>query len=226
MTHLKEREAIVEYGKKMITEHLTSGTSGNISIFDRENGLMLISPSGVAYFETKPEDIVIMTLDGKIVEGDKKPSSEWGLHAAMYKVKPEACGVVHTHSTYCTVLACLHEPLRGAHYVVADSGAAEVPCAPYFTYGTPELAKAASETIGESNAVLLANHGMLAVGKDLKSAFGLAAGMEWCAEIQYKAMCAGKPYYLPKDEMMRVVEKFKGYGQVKTPGKDTKSYFG
>ncbi len=211
----KEREAIVDFGKRLITEHLTSGTSGNISIFDPEKKLMIISPSGIPYFDTKESDIVVVGLDGKTVEGDRKPSSEWALHAAMYEAKPEARAVVHTHSMYCTVLACLHEPIRAVHYVVADAGAPEVPCAPYRTFGTIELAKEAKDAIGESDAVLLANHGMLAVGKDLPSAFGLARGMEFCAEVQYRAMCAGKPFVLPDDEMERVIEKFKGYGQVK-----------
>ena len=212
----EERKQIVEAGKKLITDRLTTGTSGNISIYDAEKKLMLISPSGIGYFDTKPEDIVVMDLDGKIVEGDKKPSSEWGLHAAMYKTKPNARAAVHTHSMFCTVLACLREPLKAAHYVVADSGATCVPCAEYQTYGTPELAKAATEAMGESDAVLLANHGMIAVGKSLSSAYGLAAGMEYCAEVYYRAMCAGKPYVLPDDEMRRVIEKFKGYGQVKS----------
>ena len=209
----KEREAIVAFGKRLITEKLTSGTSGNISIFDPENNLMIISPSGIPYFETAADDIVVLDLNGTIVEGSKKPSSEWGLHAAMYKVKPEARAAVHTHSMYCTVLACLREPIRAVHYVVADAGVPCVPCAPYRTFGTPALAEAASEAIGDSNAVLLANHGMLAVGKDLPSAFSLASGMEFCAEVQYRAMCAGKPFVLPDDEMHRVIERFKGYGQ-------------
>lgn len=209
----KEREAIVEFGKRLITEKLTSGTSGNISIFDPQKGLMIISPSGIPYFETEADDIVVLDLNGAIVEGIRKPSSEWGLHAAMYKVKPEARAAVHTHSMYCTVLACLREPIRAVHYVVADAGVPCVPCALYRTFGTPALAEAASEAIGDSNAVLLANHGMLAVGKDLPSAFALASGMEFCAEVQYRAMCAGKPFVLPDDEMRRVIERFKGYGQ-------------
>ena len=211
-----ERQQIVDFGKEMITEHLTSGTSGNISIFDPEKKLMLISPSGMPYFDTKPSDIVVVDMDGNVVEGERKPSSEWNLHLAMYKTKPEARAAVHTHSMYCTVLACLHEPIKASHYVVADSGAVEVPCAEYRTYGTHELAEVTSKAMGNSNAVLLANHGMIAVGKDLKSAFGLARGMEWCAEVHYRAMCAGKPYILPKDEMERVIEKFKGYGQTPT----------
>ena len=212
----KEKNEIVEYGKKLITDRLTTGTSGNISIYDAEKKLMLISPSGIGYFETKPEDIVVMDLDGNVVEGDKKPSSEHGLHAAMYKAKPEARAAVHTHSMYCSVLAALHEPIRAAHYVVADAGDVMVPCAEYRTYGTMELAEAATKAMGASDAVLLANHGIICVGKSLKSAYGLAAGLEYCAEVYYRTLCTNKtPYILPDDEMRRVIEKFKGYGQVK-----------
>ena len=106
--------------------------------------LMAISPSGIGYFDVKPEDIVIMDLEANIVDGDKKPSSEWALHTAMYKTKSECRAVVHTHSMYCTVFATLRQPLRAAHYVIADAGVDEVPCAPYCTYGTQELAEAAS----------------------------------------------------------------------------------
>lgn len=209
----EEREQIVEFGKKMSADKLTSGTSGNISIYDPEKGLMAISPSGIGYFDITPEDIVVMDLDANVVEGDKKPSSEWALHTAMYKVKPECKAVVHAHSTFCTTLAVLNTPLKACHYVVADAGVPTVPCAPYRTYGSPELAEVVSEYIGKSDAILLANHGMLACGKDLKSAYGLACGMEWCAEIQYRAMSAGTPVVLDDAEMEHVVDKFKGYGQ-------------
>ena len=211
----KERQQVVDYGKKMSSEGLTSGTSGNISIYNREEGLMAISPSGIGYFETKPEDVVIMNLQGEIVEGNRKPSSEWGLHTEMYKVKPACRAVVHTHSMYCTVFASLNQPLRAVHYVIGDAGTATVPCAPYETFGTEELAQSAARTIGESNAVLLANHGMLACGADIESAYGLAKGMEYCAELQYRCMCIGNPVILSDDEMDVVMEKFKSYGQKK-----------
>lgn len=211
----KERRDIVEYGKKMISEGLTSGTSGNISIYNKEKNLMAISPSGIGYFDTKPEDVVIMNLKGEVIEGDRKPSSEWALHTAMYEVKADCRAVVHTHSMYCTVFASLRQPLKAVHYVIADSGVAEVPCAPYETFGTKELAKSAAKTIGNSDAVLLANHGMLACGGDIKSAYSLASGMEYCAELQYRCMCIGKPVVLDNKEMEIVMEKFKNYGQKK-----------
>ena len=194
----------------MSSEGLTSETSGNISVHNREEGLMAISPLGIGYFETNPKDVVIMNLQGEIVEGDRKPSSEWG-----HKVKPACEAAIHTHSMYCTVFASLNQPLRAVHYVIGDAGTATVPCAPYEIFGTEELAQSVARTIGESNAVLLANHGMLACGADIESAYGLAKGMEYCAELQYRCMCIGNPVILSDDEMDVVMEKFKSYGQKK-----------
>lgn len=209
----EERALIVEYGKKMSAARLSTGTSGNISIYDPEKGLMAISPSGIDYFSTAPEDVVIMTLDAGIVDGSKKPSSEWGLHAAFYKHKPHARAVVHTHSMYCTTFAVLGQPLRAVHYVIADAGAAAVPCAPYRTFGTPELAEAAIETCGPGDAVLLGNHGLVVCGRDLRSAYSLACNMEYLAELQYRAMCIGQPKVLNDQQMAQAMERFKTYGQ-------------
>ena len=211
----KERNLVVEYGKKLITENLTDGTGGNISIYDPETGLMAISPSGIDYFKTNPEDVVIMNLDGEIVDGDKKPSSEKDLHIEMYKIKPEIRSVVHTYSMFCTVLACLQMPIHSVHYVLADAGTDEVPCTPYVTYGTKDLAMLAAKTIGEGKACLLGNHGMLAVGKDVGEAFMIARECEWISQIQWRCMAIGKPNILTKDEMAVVMEKFKTHGQVK-----------
>lgn len=213
--YLEEKKELVEYGKKMSAEGLSSGTSGNLSIYLKEEGVVLITPSGIGYFDTEPEDIVVMDLEGNIVEGSKKPSSEWHLHTLFYKNKPEARAVVHTHSKYCTTLSTLRMPIKAVHYVIADAGTDEVPCAPYRRYGTEELAKVAVESAGMSNAVLLANHGIVVCGKNLKSAYGLAKGMEYVAEIQVTAMSVGEPVVLTKEEMDEVMEGFKTYGQVK-----------
>lgn len=213
--YLEEKKELVEYGKKMSAEGLSSGTSGNLSIYLKEEGVVLITPSGIGYFDTKPEDIVAMDLEGNIIEGARKPSSEWHLHTLFYKNKPEARAVVHTHSKFCTTLSTLRMPIKAVHYVIADAGINEVPCAPYRRYGTEELAKVAVESAKESNAVLLANHGIVVCGKNLKSAYGLAKGMEYVAEIQVTAMSVGEPIVLSKEEMDEVLEGFKTYGQVK-----------
>ena len=217
----EERELIVEYGKKMSAARLSTGTSGNISIYNAEKGLMAISPSGMDYFSTQPEDVVITDLEANIVDGARKPSSEWGLHTTFYKHKPQARAVVHTHSMYCTTFAVLGQPIRAVHYVIGDTGVATVPCAPYYPFGTLELAEAAISVCGESNAVLLGNHGLVTCGSSLKSAYSLACNMEYIAELQYRAMCIGTPNVLSDEQMAEVMERFKTYGQ---PGSKKTGY--
>ncbi len=224
----KERQEIAEYGRKMSSAGLSKGTSGNISIYDPQTGYMVISPSGLGYFDTNPEDIVVMDLNGKIIDGARKPSSEHGLHTNMYLCKPEARAVVHTHSTYCTTLASLQMPLKAVHYVIGGAGAAEVPCSEYATFGTPELAENVRKAIGnsKSKAVLLANHGLVTSGPSLAKAFGLAVNLEFVAEMQWRASCIGTPVVLSNAEMDVVMESFKSYGQPKKPEnvKDTTGY--
>ena len=211
----KERQLLIEYGKKMVNDHLTAGTGGNLSILDRSTGLMAISPSGIDYFETKLEDIVIMNLDGDVVEGTCKPSSELNLHIALCKKKPEITAVVHTHSTYCIVLSTLDMPIKAVNYILADAGTPSVPVAPYRRFATQELADAVADSIGDSNACLMANHGLSTCGKNLQSAYSLARECEWIAEIQWRAMCIGKPNIINDREMMEVFKDFATYGQPK-----------
>ncbi|MDF2952391.1 MAG: Ribulose-5-phosphate 4-epimerase and related epimerase and aldolase [Anaerocolumna sp.] len=222
----KEREMIVEYGKKMSSSGLSKGTSGNISIFDAETGYMAISPSGIGYFETMPEDVVIMDLEGNIIDGIRKPSSEHDLHTVFYKNKPDARAVVHTHSNFCTTFACLNMPLQAVHYVIGGAGAATVPCAEYATFGSRELAENAIKACGKSKAVLLANHGLVTCGPNLGKAFGLAVNMEFIAEMQWRGMAVGKPVVLSDEEMDHVMDEFKSYGQVSkdAPKKEAGSY--
>jgi len=104
----EKRQVIVEYGKKLIAAGLTRGTGGNISVLDEKSKLMAISPSGMDYFETKPEDVVVMDLNGKIVDGFRKPSSEWRMHLIFYQKREDVGAVVHTHSMFATTLATLH----------------------------------------------------------------------------------------------------------------------
>ena len=221
----KERKEIADYLKKMLESGLTKGTSGNISIFDRKNGYIAISPSGMNYEEIIPEDVVVIDLDKNIIEGNRKPSSESDLHIAIYKSKPEANSVVHTHSMFCTVLSTLNMPIKSVHYVIADCGSAEVPVAPYRIYGSEDLAISVVNTIGKSNACLLANHGMVACGDNLKSAFALASTCEWVAEIQWRALSVGTPNYLSDNQIIEVEEKFKTYGQ-NSELNEKNSYFG
>ncbi len=208
----EERKQIVEYGKRLVKYRLTRGTGGNISIFNKEKELMAISPSGMNYFEIEPGDVVVMDLDGKIADGTRKPSSEYEMHRIFYLNREGIGAAVHTHSTYSTVLSCMHWPIPSVHYLVAYAGM-DVPCAEYASFGTKEIADKAFAAMGDRNAVLLANHGMLAVGPDLPAAFNTAEETEFCAEIYYRTKCVGQPVLLPDDEMKRMIERFKTYGQ-------------
>lgn len=209
----EERELVVEYGKKMSAGHLCTGTSGNISVYVPERGLLAISPSGIGYFDTRPDDVVVMDLEAHVAEGTRKPSSEWALHTLFYRNKPHIRSVVHTHSMYCTTFAVLGQPLQAVHYAIAGAGAAEVPCAPYYPFGTKALAEAAVETAGTADAVLLGNHGLVACGRDLPGAYGLALNLEYVAELQYRALCVGAPNVLSREAMDDVMERFRSYGQ-------------
>lgn len=223
----QERIQIVEYGKKMSTMGLSKGTAGNISIYNKEEGLMAISPSGVGYFETEPEDVVLMTLEGEVVDGKRKPSSEYGMHAGFYQAKmEEGClSVVHTHSDYATTLACMGEPIRAVHYVIATSGTDLIPVAPYTTFGTPELAKLAVEACKEGRAVLLGNHGVITFGINLEKAFGLAINVESLAKTQWQCMCAGRmDNILSREQIEAVLERFTTYGQTSAPKGSSNSY--
>lgn len=208
----EQREAIVKFGRKMITSQLTTGAGGNLSIFDRASGRVAISPSGIEYFDLQPEDVVVTDLDGKVIEGQYTPSSELGFHLALYRQRPDVNAVLHTHSVYATTIACLGWEIPAVHYLVGFSGH-KVPLAPYATFGTPELARNVATGIGDYNAVLLANHGLVAVGADLSRAFNTAEEIELVARIYYQTKSVGDPVILPGEEMDRVLDKFATYGQ-------------
>lgn len=207
-----ERNLVVKYGRKMLEAGLTTGTGGNLSIFNREKGLLAISASGLSYLESNPADVVVMDLEGKSYDSDRKPSSEAGFHTALYKKRTDINAVVHTHSVYATTVACLNMELPAVHYLVGFAGK-KVPLAPYATFGTPELAENVINTIKNYNAVLLANHGLITVGAHIQSAFDAAEELELIARIYIQALSVGTPVIVPDDEMDKVIEKFSTYGQ-------------
>lgn len=210
-----ERELIVEYGKRLIQSGLTKGTGGNISIYNREKDLMAISPSGIDYFDTLPEDVVVTNLDGEVVDGNRKPSSELDMHRIFYQRRDDINSVVHTHSTFSTTLATLRWPLPASNYYVAIAGGNNVRCADYATYGTWALAENSYEAMKDRYACFLANHGLLTGAKDLPNAFSIAEEIERCAESYYRAKSIGEPVILSDEEMNLMLVKFKSYGQVK-----------
>ena len=211
----KEREQVIEYSLKLLSEGLTNGTAGNVSIFNREEGLVAISPTGVNYSELTPEMISIVDLEGKLIEG-LKPSSELEMHMILYRNREDVNAVIHTHPVYTTVLACLRQDLPAIDYMIAVTGATKVRCAEYASYGTKELAENAYKAMGSSLAVILANHGLTTAGKDIANAFNITVQVEYISNLYIKARNIGEPIVLPDNEMNSMLERFKTYGQIKS----------
>ena len=142
--------------------------SGNVSA--RFDGGLLITPSGLPYAQTRPEDLIQLALDGTVLSGARKPSSEWPFHVEIYRARPDAQAIVHTHSPRATALSCARRGIPAFHYMIALCGGADVRCADYATFGSPELAANAVTALEGRKAVLLANHGVIALGGSLAGA--------------------------------------------------------
>lgn len=207
------REQVVHYGKELVRRGLATGSFGNVSLYIPEGKVLVISPSGMAYERVTPADVVVLTEDDVRLEGTRKPSSEVELHRALYRSRPDALAVVHTHSPYATTMACMGQPLRPLHYAAGYAGG-EVPCIPYIPFGTKELAEAAAKGMGrERNAVLLGGHGLVAVGPDLAFAMDVAEQMEFLAQICWRCQVAGGGVPLSDAQVAQAAAALRGYGQ-------------
>ncbi len=209
-----EREQVVHFCRELVNKNLTTGTGGNISVFNREAGLFALSPSGMDYFIMEDEDVVILDLEGKKVEGELKPSVEVDLHRIMYSGRDDINAVVHAHSVYATTLAALRMDVPACHYLIGFCGR-DVRCTEYVDFGTAALAEVAFEGMKDRYGVLLGNHGLLTGGADIDYAFSAAEELEFVCQIYYRAKCIGEPAILSTRDMDTALDKFKGYGQKK-----------
>jgi L-fuculose-phosphate aldolase len=207
----KLRYEIIATALEMSLSGLSPVRSGNVSC--RLGDGMLITPTGMAYSELEPEDIVRVGRDGSVGAKQRQPSSEWHFHLAAYHARPDRHALVHTHSLHATVLACAHKPIPAFHYMVAVAGGKDIPCVPYATFGTDELARHVANGLKERDACLMANHGQIAIGETLHSALELAFEVEVLAEQYFKVLLLNAPHILPDAEMALMHEKFKSYGQ-------------
>lgn len=207
-------EELLETARQLSALGLNRGTAGNVSVRDGEG--FLVTPSGMATEIMTPRDMVWMSFDGA-VEGSRKPSSEWRFHRDILVARPEIGAVVHTHSTFATTLACLRREIPPFHYMIAVAGGETIRCAPYALFGTQALSDAALVALEQRKACLLANHGMIALGRDLKSAVAVAVEVEGLCEQYWRALQVGEPYILSHAEMAEVADQFKDYGAWKAP---------
>jgi L-fuculose-phosphate aldolase len=202
------RSELVAYGKKLLELGLLSQTSGNISV-KLASGDIYITPSSMEYDVITNDDIVVVGPDGKVREGTRVPSSETPLHCLVYETRPEVSAIVHTHSPNATTLAVLGMSIPAVHYMIAVLRTTRIEVASYATYGTDELARNVRDAfVAPSKAVLIANHGMVAVGSKLKEAADAAQAVETLAGLYYRALTIGKPNILTDEQMADVFEKY------------------
>lgn len=207
------REEIVAVAQAIDQAGYCPSKSGNVSA--RLGDGLLITPSGLPYAQTTPEDLIHLSLDGSVLSGARKPSSEWPFHTAIYKARPDGQAIVHTHSARATALSCARRGIPAFHYMIALCGGPDVRCADYATFGTPELAENAVRGLEGRKAVLLANHGVIALGASLAGAHQIVAEVENLAGQYLDLLAAGlDPVILDEEEMRRVAARFAGYGKV------------
>jgi L-fuculose-phosphate aldolase len=210
-----ERLAVCEYARRMTSDGLVVGTSGNVSV--RAGDLIAVTPTGVDYADLRSEDIPLTALDGSIVDGRLRPTSELPMHLSLYReaVDPDGLpvtAIVHTHSVHATAVSTLVGEVPPIHYMLAAIGPT-VRVAPYATYGTVELAEAILAALEGRRGCLLANHGTITYGDSLAAAYNRARQLEWVCQLWLLARSAGSPALLPPAEIAKVAGKLRDYGQ-------------
>ena len=206
------RALIAQACRELLAAGLLRGTSGNVSVRDPGSGTIAITPTGVGYPGMRDSDVAVLSADGAQLDGELRPTSEVALHLGVYRARPDVGAVVHTHSMFATTFAVLGEQIPPVHYLIVRAGET-VPVAPYARYGTVELADSCVRTLGSGFAVLLANHGVVAVGADLDAAMAVAEAVEYTAELAWRARQLGVPQVLDSGQLAAARAAFARYGQ-------------
>jgi len=200
------KDDLLQASKDLYKEKLVAGTSGNLSMYDQEKGLMVITPSSIAYETMLLEDLVLMDLDGTIIEGNRRPSSEWKMHAKIYKERKDIGAVIHTHSPYATSFAVCNEEIPVILIEMVFFLGGDVKVAKFNMPGSEELGTEALKVLSDRKACLLSNHGTLSVGSNLSSAFESAIYLEDSAKIYHLAKISGNVHVIEPE----FVKKMRG----------------
>ena len=203
-------EALFNSALALQASGLNQGTSGNASVRYGEG--FLVTPSGMPPNDMNASSMVEMNMRGEAISPGK-PSSEWRFHRDIYQARPEVGAVIHTHSMFATTLACLRKDIPPFHYMIAVAGGETIRCADYALFGTQALSDHAIKALNDRHACLLANHGMITVGKTLSQALYIAKEVETLCEQYWRALQIGEPNILSAQEMQDVFKQFKGYGK-------------
>jgi L-ribulose-5-phosphate 4-epimerase len=210
----KLKEELVQLHLELPKNNLVAWTGGNVSARDAETGLVAIKASGIRYEEMRPEHMIVVDLDGKILEGDYKPSSDVHSHLYIYKHRPDVGGVVHTHSRYATAFAAVGQEIPCVLTAMGDEFGGPIPCGGFALIGDEAIGKVVVETIGKSPAVLLKNHGVFTVGKDATAAVKAAVMTEDVAATVWMALQIGTPDVIPQEDVEKLHYRYTHvYGQ-------------
>lgn len=210
----KLKEELVALHLELPRNNLVVWTGGNISGRDAETGFVVIKASGIRYEEMRPEHMVVVDLDGRVIEGDFKPSSDTATHLYIYKHRPDVGGVVHTHSAYATAFAAVNKPIPVVLTAIADEFGGPIPCGGFALIGDESIGKVVLESIGKSPAILLRNHGVFTIGTDAKSALKAAIMTEDNAKTVWLALQIGTPEGIPPEDVDKLHQRYtQVYGQ-------------
>jgi L-ribulose-5-phosphate 4-epimerase len=208
------REQLYQLHLELPKNNLVTWTGGNVSARDPETGLVAIKPSGVRYEDLRPEHMVVVDLDGKVVEGDLSPSSDTASHLYIYRHRPDVGGVVHTHSAYATAFAALGRPIPVYLTAMADEFGGPIPCGGFALIGGEEIGKVVVESIGGSVACLLKNHGVFTIGKNAAAAVKAAVMTEDVARTVWLALQLGQPEEIAPENVAKLHYRYTHvYGQ-------------
>ena len=208
------KNELVELNRELPKNNLVAWTGGNVSARDLETGHMVIKPSGVPFDQLRPQDMVVLDMDGKIIEGTCKPSSDTYSHLYIYQHREDVNGIVHTHSRYATAFAAVGRSIPCVLTAMADEFGGAIPCGGFALIGDEAIGRIVVESIGKSPAVLLKNHGVFTIGKDAVSAVKAAVMTEDVAATVWMALQIGNPEEIPQDQIDSLHRRYTGvYGQ-------------
>ncbi len=208
------RETLWQLHLELPKNDLVKWTGGNVSARDPETGYVVIKPSGVRYEAMTPEDMVIVDLEGDVIEGDLKPSSDTLSHLYIYRHRPDVGGVVHTHSPYATAFAAVGKPIPVCLTAIADEFGGPIPCGGFALIGSEAIGKVVVESIGSSSAVLLRKHGVFTIGPDAEAAVKAAVMTEDVAKAVWLAMQIGDLDLIAEDDVAKLHDRYSNvYGQ-------------
>lgn len=210
----KLKEELVELHQELPKNDLVRWTGGNVSARDPETGLVVIKASGIRFEHMEPHHMVVLDMDGKMVEGDFKPSSDVYSHIYIYKHRPDVFGVVHTHSRYATAFAAVGKSIPCCLTAMGDEFGGPIPCGGFALIGDEAIGKVVVDSIGKSPAVLLKKHGVFTIGKNAEAAVKAAVMTEDVAATVWMAMQIGTPEAIPQEDVDKLHYRYMNvYGQ-------------